>query len=330
MPDLSFLAADRLWLLVLPLVLLAVYVVSQVRRRGYVVRFTNLDLLDSVAPKRPGWRRHLPAAALVIGMIAAVVAFARPAVADEVASESGVVILAIDTSLSMQAADVSPSRVSAAKEAAGSFLASVPKGVKVGVVSFHDTARVAIAPTDNLDAVQRTIDRLALGQGTAIGEAVFTALDTIDQTFQQGNDKGDGASSAAKDGAAPGTIVLLSDGETTVGRPNDEAADAARQAGIPVNTIAFGTDHGEVTAPDGETVGVPVNKEDLAKLASATGGQTLTATTGDQLKQVYEKLGQAVSTEPVTREVTDWFTFVALLFVAVAAAGSLLWFSRLP
>jgi Ca-activated chloride channel homolog len=326
MANLSFLAAYRLWLLVLPIALLVAYVAMQLRRRGYVVKFTNLDLLDTVAPKRPGWRRHLPAAALVLGLIAGVVAFARPAVASVEADKSAVVMLAIDTSLSMDATDVSPSRVSAAKEAAGSFLSSVPKGVKVGVVSFSETARQVIAPTDNLAAVQQTIDRLQLGQGTAIGEAVFTSLDTIDQTFKQ-----DDAKAKRADGQpAPATIVLLSDGETTAGRPNDEAAAAAKKAGVPVNTIAFGTDAGTVKAPDGSTVGVPVNKAELASLARATGGQTLTAASADQLKQVYEKLGEGVTTEPITREVTDWFTFAAILIIALAAAGSLLWFSRLP
>ncbi|HEX9258932.1 MAG TPA: VWA domain-containing protein [Acidimicrobiales bacterium] len=325
MDNLSFLAASRLWLLALPMAFLGAYVVSQLRRRGYVVKFTNLDLLDAVAPKRPAWRRHLPASALVVGLAAAVVAFARPAVADEVASSNAVVILAIDTSLSMKATDVAPSRVTAAKEAAGSFLASVPDGVKVGVVAFNDSARQAIAPTANLAAVQRTIDRLALGQGTAIGEAVFTSLDAIEETFETGQTADRPAGQPA-----PGTIVLLSDGETTAGRPNDEAAAAAKKAGIAVNTIAFGTDKGTVMTPDGETVGVPVNKADLADLARSTGGQTLTATNADQLKQVYEALGKAVTTEPVTREVTDWFTFAALVIVALGAAGSLLWFSRLP
>lgn len=324
MANLSFLAAYRLWLLVLPLALLVAYVVLQRGRRSYAVRFTNLDLLDIVAPDRPGWRRHLPAAALVLGLAAGVVAFARPAVASEVADKNAVVMLAIDTSLSMEATDVAPSRVKAAKVAAGSFLESVPKGVKVGVVSFSDTARQAIAPTDNLAAVQRTIDRLQLGQGTAIGEAVFTSLETIDETFQR-----DGSEPASGE-KAPATIVLLSDGETTSGRPNDEAAAAAKKAGIPVNTIAFGTDRGTVTAPDGQTVGVPVNKAELADLARSTGGETLTAATANQLEQVYEKLGAAVTTEPITREVTDWFTFAALAMVALAAAGSLLWFSRLP
>jgi Ca-activated chloride channel family protein len=324
MANLSFLAGYRLVLLVLPVALLVTYVLLQFRRRSYAVKFTNLDLLDTVAPDRPGWRRHLPAAALVVGLVAGVVAFARPAVASEQAAENAVVMLAIDTSLSMEATDVAPSRVKAAKEAAGAFLESVPKGVKVGVVAFSDNARQAIAPTDNLAAVQRTIDRLQLGQGTAIGEAVFTSLDTIEQTFQREE------ADRPADKKAPGTIVLLSDGETTSGRPNDEAAAAAKKAGIPVNTIAFGTDKGTVTAPDGQTVGVPVNKGELADLARSTGGETLTAATADQLKQVYEKLGQAVTTEPITREVTDWFTFAALLMVALAAAGSLLWFSRLP
>ena len=128
---LSFLAPSRLWLLLLPILLLAAYVVSQLRRRGYVVRFTTMDLLDSVAPKRPRWRRHLPAIGLLLGLVALSLSLAKPAVAQQTADKRGVVVLAMDTSLSMEATDVAPSRLAAAQDAARTFLKNVPKGVRV-------------------------------------------------------------------------------------------------------------------------------------------------------------------------------------------------------
>lgn len=327
MGDLSFLAGYRLWLLVVPIGLLVGYLVLQRTRRRYAVRFTNVDLLDAVAPDRPGWRRHVPALALLAGLGLGVLAVARPAVASERAVEDSLVVLALDTSLSMQATDVTPNRLEAAKEAAGSFLSAIPEGMRVGVVAFDSTARVALAPTDRLDAVQRTIDRLRLGQGTAIGEAIFTSLDVVAEAYEA-----DGADSDApdRDGPAPATIIVLSDGETTEGRPDSEAVAAAKAAGIAVQTIAFGTDNGTVTTPDGQTIPVPVNRQALASIASETGGRTFDARSAEQLQDVFEALGEGVIREPVTRELGDVVTLAALALVALAAAGSLVWFSRLP
>ena len=165
------------------------YLVVQARRRRYALRFTTLDLLDEVAPDRPGWRRHLPAIVLLLGIVAAALAVAKPAVAKETREPQRIVVLAIDTSLSMQATDVSPSRVDAAKASAAEFLKTVPDGVAVGVVGFDSRARQLIAPTTNLDAVQRTIERAKLGQGTAIGEAVFLALDAIETACDPARDR---------------------------------------------------------------------------------------------------------------------------------------------
>jgi Ca-activated chloride channel family protein len=328
MNDFAFLAPVRLLLLVVPLALAVAYLTMQARRRRYALRFTTLDLLDEVAPDRPGWRRHLPAIVLLLGTIVAALAVAKPAVAKENREPQRIVVLAIDTSLSMQATDVSPSRVDAAKASAAEFLKSVPDGVAVGVVGFDSRARQLIAPTTNLDAVQRTIERAKLGQGTAIGEAVFLALDSIDTAATQLETAGGGA----EEGGAPaGTIVLLSDGETTDGRPNDEAAAAAKERGIAVNTIAFGTNDGFVEDPmTGEKVNVPVNEQALAQVARTTGGQSLRAETAAELNTIYENLGRSVAVEVQRQEVTDWFAALALLLLVVAATGSLVWFGRLP
>ena len=324
---LAFLAPARLVLLVLPIILAVAYLVVQARRRRYALRFTTLDLLDEVAPDRPGWRRHLPAVVLLAGTVAATLAVARPAVAREFSEPQRIVVLAVDTSLSMQATDVDPSRLDAAKAAVGDFLDTVPDGVAVGVVAFDSEARQLIQPTTNLDAVRRVIERADLGEGTAIGEAVFLALDSIETASTQlGSDE-----TRTSDSPPAGTIVLLSDGETTHGRPNDEAAAEAKARGIAVNTVAFGTDSGTIEDPlTGAQVPVPVNEAALGDLARATGGQSLQAETADELANVYQDLGRNLQVDVERREVTDWFAGASLLLLVLAATGSLFWFGRLP
>ena len=328
MGEFGFLAPERLILLALPLALMLGYLVLQARRRRYALRFTTVDLLDEVAPDRPGWRRHLTALGLMIAVVGATVAFARPVVAGETSESTRLVVLAIDTSISMEAEDVAPSRVDAARAAAGAFLDTVPEGVAVGVVGFDGVARQLITPTTKLDAVRRVIDgavqRGQLGEGTAIGEAVFLGIDAIESAEPMETAEGESA------GTAVGTIVLLSDGETTMGRTNDEAATAARAAGIPVHTIAFGTDAGTVLDPLGVSVPVPVNEQALEELARQTDGQALTAATAEQLDQVYEDLGRSVQVEKEQVEVGDLFAGAALALLSLAGLGSLLWFGRLP
>jgi Ca-activated chloride channel homolog len=209
MEDFAFLAPARLGLLVLPLALLAAYLLVAARRRRYALRFTTMEMLDEVAPDKPGWRRHLPAIGLVMAVAIATLAFARPVVAGETVESSKLVVLAIDTSISMKATDVPPSRIDAARDAAGAFLESVPEGVAVGLVAFDGSARQLIAPTTNLAAVERILDnsmtQQGLGEGTAIGEAVFVGIDAIEGAIAGGGDD------APESADSLGTIVLLSD-----------------------------------------------------------------------------------------------------------------------
>jgi Ca-activated chloride channel homolog len=328
MSDFAFLSPGRLAILILPVALAVGYLVLQARRRRYAMRFTTVEMLDEVAPDRPGWRRHLPAAGLIIAAIVATMAFARPVIAGETRESTRLVVLAIDTSISMEADDVSPSRVDAAREAAGAFLDSVPEGVAIGVVGFDGVARNLISPTTRIEAVRRVIDgsinHSGLGEGTAIGEAVFLGIEAIEAS-------GEGTSEDSVTPDEPvGTIVVLSDGETTMGRSNDEAATAARSAAIPVHTIAFGTDAGTIMDPFEGEVPVPVNEEALAELARQTDGKALTAASVEQLSQVYEDLGRSVTVENEQVEIGDWFAGAALALLFLAGVGSLVWFGRLP
>lgn len=314
----SFVSGDRLWLLLGVAVLAAAYVVVQRRRRQYAVRFTNLPLLANVAPRRPGWRRHLPAAALLLALIAFVTAFAHPTRDSKVPRERATIMMAIDVSLSMQATDVSPTRLKAAKAAATSFVDLVPAKLNIGLVSFSGTAQVLVTPTTDHALLKRSIANLELGPATAIGEAVFASLGAI-------------ASVPSSPGQppAPARIVLMSDGETTVGRSNDSAASAAVKAKVPVSTIAFGTDEGTVMV-EGSPVYVPVNKEALQRLADQTHGSFFEAASSGELKKVYNDIGSSIGYRTVQKDATTWFVGVGLVLALAAAAGSLVWTSRLP
>jgi Ca-activated chloride channel homolog len=315
---LTFLSRSRLWFLLVVAGLIAAYVMMQMRRKEYAVRFTNLALLDSIAPKRPTWRRHIPATAFILAMIALVTAFAQPASPVKVPRERATVVMAIDVSLSMEATDVEPNRLIAAQEAAKSFVDLVPTRLNLGLVAFSGVAQVLVPPTTDHGLLKRSIDNLQLGPRTAVGEAIFASLGSI-------------ASVASEPGQPPppGRIVLMSDGETTVGRPNDMATKAATDAKVQISTIAFGTDDGTVLV-EGRSIPVPVNRDALAAIAEATGGRAFEAATARELRRVYADIGSSIGYRTEEREVTSWLVGLALAFALAAGAGSLLWSSRLP
>ncbi|MEU4160620.1 VWA domain-containing protein [Actinoplanes sp. NPDC026670] len=308
------------WLLtLLPVLAMAgAYVWRQFRKRQYAMRFTNVDLLRTLAPKGLGWRKHVSAAAFLLMLGALAAATARPSVDTEEPLERATVMLAIDVSLSMQAEDVEPSRIEAAQEAAKAFVSELPPTYNLGLVSFAKAANVLVAPTKDRSAVISAIDGLTLAEATATGEAVFTSLDAIRMV------PSDGA-----DGAPPARIVLLSDGYRTSGRSIEDAATAAVQANVPVSTIAFGTDTGVVDIR-GSVQRVPVDRLSLQDLAEQTKGYFYEAASVSELKQVYEDMGSSIGHRTEPREVTQWYAAIGLLLGLAGAAMSLLWTSRLP
>lgn len=322
----TFLSAWRLWFLVVVGLLAVLYLVVQRRRSVYALRFSSSDLLDVVAPKRPGFRRHVPAVLFLGSLTVLVLAFGQPAREVRVPVERATVVIAIDVSLSMQADDVEPNRLEAAQEAASRFIDELPPSLNVGVVSFAGTASVLVTPTRDRRPVVTAIDNLALAESTAIGEAIFTSLDAL--------------VNAPPDEAGeppPARIVLLSDGETTVGRPDAAAVRAAQDAAVPVSTIAFGTPGGTIVYDDPRTpfveadrIPVPVGEDNLRGIADATGGAFFTAASLEELEAVYSDIGSAVGFDFVDREITDWFVGLGLLLLAATAASSLAWFQRLP
>lgn len=305
-------------LAVLPVLALAgAYVWRQLNRRTYALRFTNVELLRTLAPKGLGWRRHAAAGALLFSLLVLATAMARPSVDTKEPLERATIMLAIDVSLSMEADDVAPSRLEAAQEAAKQFVAELPPSYNLGLVAFAKSANVLVPPTKDRPAVIQAIDGLVLAEATATGEAVFTCLEAIRSV------PADGAQ-----GIPPARIVLLSDGYRTAGRSVEEAAAAAQAANVPVSTIAFGTDSGQVDI-GGQVQQVPVDRLSLAELAESTQGYFYEAASISELKRVYQDMGSSIGYRTEPREITQWYAGIALVLALCAAGMSLLWTSRL-
>jgi Ca-activated chloride channel family protein len=307
-----------LWLLLVVAALVVAYVIAQRRRTKYAVRFATLPMLEKVAPRSPGWRRHAPALAFLAAMTVLTIAIARPVADVKVPRERATVVVALDVSNSMAATDVAPNRFEVAKSAAVDFVRNLPEQFNVGLVSFARTANVVAPPSTNHQATVDAIDGLTLTDSTAIGEAVMTSLQAVRSLDSE----------AAQD-PPPTRVVLLSDGGNTSGRPVDEAAAAAAQAGVPVSTIAYGTPDGRVTI-EGRSIAVPADTESLRGLAEATSGSFYSAESDEELRTVYSDLQSSIGWTTEEREITNLVAGIALAVALLAGLASLLWFSRLP
>jgi Ca-activated chloride channel family protein len=308
-------------LLLIPVAaIIAVYAVLQVRRTTYIARFSNVELLGSVAPRRPGWRRHLTFALLLIALIVLSVGAAHPAATVRVPRDKATVMLNIDVSLSMEATDVLPSRIATAKKAGQNFADILPSRINLGLVSFGGQANLLVPPTLNRQTVKNAIGKLRLQTSTAIGEAIFTSLQAI-QTFGQ-------STTSKGEKPPPARIVLLSDGSNTVGRSLSSAIAAAKKAHVQVSTIAFGTQTGTVTI-DGRVQPVPADDTALHDIANETGGSFHTAASEQELKSVYADIGSQIGYKTTHRDVSSRYLFAGLLVLFAAAGASLLWSGRL-
>lgn len=316
----TFMAGDRLWLLLLIPVLLVGYLLLQLRRRRYTMRFTNLALLDRVAPQRPAWRRHLAALLAMVSIAFLVTAYAEPHEEVRVPRERATVVLAIDVSLSMNSDDVDPTRLEAAKVAAQEFIDELPSTFNVSVVSFAGTARILVPPTTDRSLATRAIRGLELAESTAIGEAIYTSLDALNQVPADPDNPGE---------PVPARIVLLADGAQNVGRGYQEAAEAALDQGVPISSIAFGTPYGMVEI-EGQMHPVPIDEESMDEVAAITGGQAYSAGTGSELEAVYNDIGSSVGYTNEEQEITSRFVGYGLISVLLAAMTSLFFFGRLP
>jgi Ca-activated chloride channel family protein len=313
----SFQAPLLLGLLAVVPLAAAAYVLAQRRARKFAVRYTNVDLLASVAGR--SWTRHVPAVLALLALAALLVALARPQATVAVPVEQASIVLATDVSGSMQSKDVAPTRMEAARAAARQFLAKVPKRIKVGVIAFNQAPTVLQAPTDDRAAARSALDRLEISGGTATGDALHQALGLV---------RKDGKSTQP-----PAAIVLLSDGASTKGRDAVAVARDAKRLNVPVFTISLGTPNGtiQVTDPNGatRTEKVPPDPATMATVAKVSGGQAYRTADAAKLAQVYAHLGSDLAKKKEPRELTSGFAGAALILVLVGSALSLRWFGRL-
>jgi Ca-activated chloride channel family protein len=326
-----------LWALLLVPVALAAYLLAQRRRSRYTVRFTNLDLLANLVSASPRWRRHLPPAFYLLALTALVTSLARPQATTLVPKEQATVVLVMDVSGSMNATDVQPTRMVSAQRAASSFVEQLPEKFRVGVVSFGRQAQTVTRPTTDRVAVQEAIASLHAEGATAMGDGIALALDmkrpAAAPTGTAARQAPNPPPAAGDD--APLVVLLLSDGASTRGRTQPlQAASDAKAIGVPVFTIALGTERGMVDVPDEagnlRRIPVPPDKRTLQRIAEVTGASFFAAPTGRDLRDVYRQLGSKIGFVKEKQEVTVVFAATALLFLVAGATMSLVWFSRFP
>jgi Ca-activated chloride channel homolog len=318
-PMLQFLAPSRLWLLLLIPVLVGLYLllVQRKRNRNKQVGRTMFDL---VIPRDRTWLRHLAVGLSILSLLTLTLAFAKPKDEVSVPRERATIVVTIDVSLSMEAQDVKPTRLEAAKAAAKDFVTALPPKFNVSLVSFAGTAMTVVPPTLDRGAVTAAIDNLQPDRSTAIGEGIYTSLAALTQVPPDPSNP---------DAVVPARIVLLSDGKTQVGRTSDDAATAAKAQRVPIYTIAYGTADGYIEI-GGRQEPVPVDKAELAKVAKISGGEAYSAASAGELKQVYKDIGSSVGKEKVAKEVTSRYAGLGLGLAILAALGMVSLGARWP
>ena len=316
--DLQFLSPGRLWALLLVPLLVVFYLWAMRRRNRTGMRFTNTSVLARVVPKQSQWRRHLAVALSLLSLVTLVLAWSQPNGVEKVPRERATIVLVIDVSRSMAATNIKPNRLDAAKELSIQFLKDLPPAYNVAVVSLSGNPAVRLPPTVDRVLAERSVQALDYQDSTALGEALVTAVGAI-RMAPEGDDGS----------AAPGSIVLLSDGTNTVGRSPLQGAEEARAAGIPVYTIAYGTENGSVDL-DGKRERVPPDRELLAQIASNTSGTTATAENAGDLSRVYDSIRSEVGYEEVKKETTAIWAGYGLAFAVVAALAAVSLGARWP
>jgi len=315
-----------LGLALLPVAVLA-YLAVQQRRRREAASFGNPALLPGLMTARPGWRRHLPGALLLLAVAAMILALARPQRSVAAPQRAATVVLVNDVSGSMRSDDVSPSRLTAAINSAKVLVDKTPDNFRLGLVTFADYAEQLVAPTTDHGAVESALERMVADGGTAMGDGLARGLQTAQTPVPTEDGKGTRK--------LPAIIVLLSDGKNTLGVNSPlEVAEKARQARVPIYAIALGTERGEVVQRDPfgftQHIPVPPDKETLREIATITGGRSFEAVSADDAEEIYGKIGTRLTSRPEQREITVAFAGGAFVLLVVGGALSLVWFGRLP
>src|SRR5215467_13866779 len=306
--------------------IVVLYILVQLARHRRMLRFANMDLLESVAPKRPSRWRHLPAILLVASLVLFTVAMAGPTRDVRIPRNRAVVMLVIDVSQSMRATDVEPNRMAAAQVAAKQFAGELTPGINLGLIAYAGTATVLVSPTTNRDATKNALDKLQFADRTATGEGIFTALQAIATV---------GAVIGGGDTPPPARIVLFSDGKETMPTNPDNpkgaytAARTAKDQGVPISTISFGTPYGFVEIND-QRQPVPVDDETLKKIAELSGGDSFNASSLEQLKEVFTNLQEQIGYETRKGDASAGWLRLGAVVLALAALAAMLINRRLP
>jgi len=352
----TFLWPEMLWLLVLVPLVAAAYLWLLRRKKKTAVRYAGLSMIREAMSAGNTMRRHVPPALFLLAFTVMVLAIARPAAVVTLPSQHETIILAMDVSGSMRAADVKPNRLEAAQAAARAFVADTARTTRVGIVSFAATASVVQPPTNSREDILAAIDRFQLQRGTAIGSGMLVSLKTIfpDAEFDlrssnprrdAARDKSKSPRSGKSDDPAgkdkekdkpvpPGSytgaaIILLSDGQTTTGPDPIEAAGLAADRGVRVFTVGIGTVAGEIIGAEGWSMRVRLDEETLKRIALITRGEYFYAGTAAELKKVYETLNSRMVMEKKETEITALFAAAAAVLALMAAGLSMLWFNRI-
>jgi Ca-activated chloride channel family protein len=317
--------ASPLWLLALLAVPAAVAALWAARRRPtrYAVRFPATSTLALAAGAEAPWRRHLPAGLALAALAALALALAKPQTTISVPIEGASIVLVTDHSASMSATDLDPSRLAAAQQAADSFLTTLPKATKVGVVTYSDGPDGTQAPTTDRGPVRAAIGAQLPTGSTATGDALQVALDQL-AAANRGR---------ARSGRPPSAIVLLSDGKTTAGRDPLEVATLAKKAGVPIYSVALGTEDATIPNPQGAfgpPIAVPPDPETLREISRLSGGRAFTTGDAGQLRSIYKELGSRLATRKDHGEITAGFAGAGLALLLAAGLLGLPRVGRLP
>lgn len=309
-------------LLAVPLAVLG-YVRLERRRRRQAEVFASPALVPNLVARRPGRLRHVPPALALLALTVLATGLARPHATLAVDQEQATVVLAMDTSRSMVAEDVPPNRLAVAKGVVSKFLAKLPEGYRVGMVSFAQSATTVLPATPNRPAAQAALRNLRTGEGTALGEGIARALQVALRV------------PAEKGKKPPASILVLSDGAQTQGVLEPlQAAERAKRLRVPVYTVAFGTPLGVVEVVDDngftQRVTVPPDAPTLRRVSQATGGRFYAAPSAEALTAVYEELGSRIGQVREEREITALFAAGGAFLLLAAGAVSAFFFGRLP
>lgn len=336
----TFIWARLLWLLLLVPVLVLVYILAQRRRQKYAVRYSSLSLVRDALGHGPGIRRHIPPALFLLAIGAMLFALARPQASVLMPSHQGTIVLAIDTSGSMRATDMMPNRLEAAKAAARAFVEKQPPNVRIGIVSFSESASIVQVPTKERESILAAINRLSLQRRTAIGSGITTSLDAIFEVpsvrsspsaknLPLGKTQTPTPLPTLRGGYAPAVIVLLTDGVSNTGPAPLEVVVKAYDKGVRIYTVGVGSQTGATLRFEGYAVRVRLDEDTLKKIAQRTDGTYFKADTETDLQRIYQELGSALVFNQEKTELTAWFTALAALLALVAGVLSMLWFNRL-